>query len=205
MFNLLLQGLLGLSYSTVTAVLAQYSYLAIFILLVLEAASLPIPSEVVLPAVGYFAATGQINLFLGFLVVILGGFVGMGIDYYVAYFFGKEVVYKHASKFHISKKKIQAFDAWFARNGAFAVFITRLMPVVRGLINFPAGFAGMPVRTFFSYSIIGTAMWDVLLIGFGYYALSITNAYIVAEALVIFTAVLYAVYYFGMRSIRRKR
>lgn len=205
---MLTQFLLALampSYGAIGALISHYSYYAIFILLVLEAASFPVPSEVVLPAVGYFSARGMIDPFLGFVAVILGGVVGMGIDYAIAYFLGKEVVYKHLHLFHIKKKSLLAFDEWFVENGAFAVFVSRLLPIVRGLINFPAGFAEMPIKKFYFYSIAGTVIWDVLLMGFGYYALSVSNFYVVAVALVAFMVVLYLVYEYAMRRIRRKK
>jgi membrane protein DedA with SNARE-associated domain len=201
----LLLAIMNFTNNPLTATIAQHGYISIFVLLVLEAASFPIPSEVVLPAVGYFAAKGTIDPVLGFAAAIVGGIVGMGIDYYIAYFFGKEVVYKHLHLFHIKKKNILAFDAWFARNGAFAVFVSRLLPIVRGLINFPAGFAEMSLKEFYFYSITGTVIWDVLLISFGYYALSVSNFYMVAAAMVAFTIVLYLVYEYAMRRIRGRK
>jgi membrane protein DedA with SNARE-associated domain len=202
MFALLVPSMLAITYGTVNALISQYGYYAIFVMLVLVAA-FPLPSEVVLPAVGYFAARGVINPYLGFASALLGGIVGMSIDYYIAYFLGKEVVYKHLHFFHIKKENLLAFDAWFMRNGPFAVFISRVIPLVRELMNFPAGFAEMPIRKFYLYSISGTIIWDVLLMAFGYYALSLRNLYAVAAAVVIFAVVLYLIYAYGMRRIRR--
>ena len=204
MFPLLLLGLLNLTYGTIATLISQYGYYAIFVLMILEAAAFPVPSEVVLPAVGLLAARGVVNPEIGFTAVILGGIIGMGVDYYVAYFLGRDVVYKHLGLFHIKRRSLDAFDSWFERNGAFAVFITRLVPLVRALINFPAGFAEMPARKFFLYSIAGTLIWDVLLIGFGYYALSLSNFYYVLAAVIAFALALYLVYYFAMKRISRK-
>ena len=156
---------------TITNLLMGYSYLGIFVLMALESASLPVPSEVVLPAIGYFAAKGYISLYLGILAAVVGSMIGIAVDYYIAYFVGKAYVYKHLQRFHIRKSSLDAFDAWFERNGSFAVFISREIPIVRGLISFPAGFAQMPKRKFFLYSLFGTIIWDVVLALFGYYAL----------------------------------
>ncbi|MGC8676321.1 MAG: DedA family protein [Candidatus Micrarchaeia archaeon] len=179
-----LSGLFSLTYSAIASLVAKYGYYALFGLLVLEAASLPVPSEIVLPVTGYFVFENVLNPFVALAVILLGGFVGMAINYYIAYFIGKDIVYRHLSLFHIKKESLDAFDAWFSRNGAFAVFIARLMPWVRGLINFPAGFALMPQKKFYAYSMLGTALWDVVLIAFGYYlskyALSMQSAYGVA-------------------------
>ncbi len=204
MFTSLALSILSLSYSAATSLITQYGYYAIFALMLLEAAAFPVPSEVVLPAVGYLAAIGAVNPVVGFAAVIAGGIIGMGVDYYVAYFLGKDVVYKHLSLFHIRKERLEAFDAWFAANGAFAVFITRLIPLVRALINFPAGFAMMPVRKFFLYSIAGTLVWDAMLIGFGYYALSLSSFPIVVAAVFVFALVLYLVYHFTMRRMSKR-
>ncbi|MDE1854826.1 MAG: DedA family protein [Candidatus Micrarchaeota archaeon] len=205
MFPLLLLDLLNLTYGTITALISQYGYYAIFALMILEAAAFPVPSEVVLPAVGLLAAKGVINPEISFTAVILGGIIGMAVDYYIAYFLGKEVVYKHLSFFHIKRRNLDSFDNWFAKNGSFAVFITRLIPLVRALINFPAGFAEMPIGRFLLYSIAGTLIWDALLISFGYYALSLSNFYYVVAAIIAFALVLYLVYYFAMKRIGRKR
>lgn len=200
---LLASALLGLS-GSIGSFIGSYGYIAIFILMVLEAASLPIPSEVVLPAIGYLAATGSLNVFGGFAVVILGGVAGMLLDYYIAYFLEKDVVYKHLSLFHIKKKTIEDFDRWFAKNGNFAVFITRLLPIVRGFINFPAGFAKMDMKKFLLYSVAGTVIWDVLLIAFGYYALAVDSASTIIVAIAAFGIVLYIVYKVALGKIRNK-
>lgn len=144
-------GILGLTYATIGGLMARYGYYAVFLLLLLEGASMPIPSEVVLPLVGHLIATKVFDPWLVFAVVLLGGTAGMMVDYYIAYFLEKDVVYKHLAFFHINRKEILEFDDWFKRNGDFTVFVARLLPVVRGLINFPAGFALMPRDKFLTY------------------------------------------------------
>ena len=200
----MLAGLFGVTYGSISALIGAYGYIAIFVLTILEAA-ISIPSEVILPIVGYFGATGQINVFAGFGVAILGSVIGMVIDYYVAYFLGKEVVYKHLHLFHVKRRTIEAFDAWFAKNGRFTVFIARLIPLVRALINFPAGFAEMPIWDFVLYSLAGSAIWTAVLIGFGYYAHGLVrNLYYLVVALALFFTVLYALYRIMMKKIMKE-
>ncbi len=187
------------SVAGISSFMLTYGYVAIFLLLVLEAASIPIPSEITLPAMGYLAAVGDLNLGLALLVAFAGSVVGMAIDYYVAYFFEKDVVYKHVNLFHVTKEQLDRFDAWFSRNGPFAVFVTRLLPVLRGLINFPAGFAKMPVSRFYLFSLPGVIIWEVVLTLFGYYALT-ANIYVASVAAAVFVAVVYVLY-----RIARKR
>ncbi len=182
----------------------SYGILAIFILMVAEAASGPIPSEVVLPFAGYLAEKGAFGAYGTYLLlpaVLLANFIGMAIDYYIAYFFGKDVVYKHLNMLRIKKSTLDNFDAWFAKNGPFAVFISRLIPVVRGLINFPAGFALMDQKKFFFYSMIGSVIWDFVLIAFGYYALTTSNAGITIAGIGIFIILLYIIYMIAAKKI----
>jgi len=204
-------GIFGLTYSTIAYLVSKYGYYAIFGLTALEAASIPIPSELVLPLIGYFIFEKILDPFLSMAVVLSAEFVGMAINYYTAYFIGKDIVYKHLQLFHIKKETLDAFDVWFARNGSFAVFISRLMPVVRGLINFPAGFALMPQKKFYAYSMLGTALWDLFLISFGYYlskyALSMQNAgyagAVVGIGAGLVGILLFAIYRYFVKKIKK--
>lgn len=201
---LLVSALLGIS-GQIGSFIASYGYLALFLLVLLEAASLPIgPNEIVLPLAGYLAATGKMDFAYAFAIIILGQTIGMAINYYIAYFLEKDVVYKHLSLFHVKRKTLEDFDVWFAKNGSFTVFITRLLPVVRGLINFPAGFAKMELKRFFFYSIVGSVIWDISLMAFGYYALAVGNATILIFAIAVFGIALYVVYKVAIGKIRNK-
>ncbi len=200
----MLAGLFGITYASVGALIGEYGYIAIFVLTVLEAA-VALPSEVILPLVGYLGATGQINVYAGFGVAILGSTIGMIVDYYVAYFLGKEVVYRHLHLFHIKRKSLEAFEAWFKRNGRFTVFISRLIPVVRAVINFPAGFGEMPIVDFILYSLAGSIIWSAMLVGFGYYAHGLVwNLYYLMVVLALFFVVLYALYRIMMKRIMKE-
>ncbi len=195
-----LSGIFAGAASFFTSFLRNYGYLAIFLLMILEAASLPIPSEVVLPAAGLLAATGVFNVYLIFAVVTVASIIGITIDYYLAYFLEKEVVYKHLKLFRITQPQLDAFDKWFGRNGSFTVFIGRMLPEVRGLVSLPAGFAKMPLKKFYSYSILGITIWDILLLGFGYYALNAHSAYIAMVAAAGLAIVLYLLYRFVVKK-----
>lgn len=194
MTAIILASILGSLFTGVTSIINTYGYAAVFILMLLEAAALPIPSEIVLPLTGLLAAQHVFNIFIALALVLLAGFIGMAVDYYIAYTLEKDVVYKHLQSFRIKKGQLEAFDRWFGRNGGFAVFIGRLLPEVRSLVSFPAGFAAMPKKKFFSYSMAGTAIWDVALLTFGYYALNANNAYVLMIAIALFAIVTYALY-----------
>lgn len=193
------------AYSVVNALLTQYGYYAIMLLMTMEYASLPVPSEVVLPLIGFFAAKGTFSFLGALVVVIAAGIVGMAIDYFIAYYVGKAVVYKHAERFHVSKRQLDEFDAWFNRNGAFAVFIARMIPIARGLISFPAGFAMMKKSTFFLYSTAGALIWDVVLMLFGYYGLASNSIGVVISAVAVFIAALYVIYKYAKAQLKIKK
>jgi membrane protein DedA with SNARE-associated domain len=198
-------GIISGAVPQITAFIASYGYLALFILMTLESASVPIPSEVVLPLAGLFAARSVLNFYLSLLVVLIGSMVGIAIDYYIAYFIGKDFVYKNAKKLGIKEETLKEFDEWFVTNGAFAVFISRLIPVVRGLMSFPAGFALMDQKKFFGYSFIGALVWDTVLMLFGYYALAARNASEVLVAIAIFAIIMYAIFHVSMNKIRKRK
>lgn len=188
--------------SVITSIMQQYGYFGIFGLMLLEGASLPIPSEVVIPLAGYFAAQGALNLPLAFIAVLAGSVAGLLIDYYIGYFLGKGVVYKHLKFFHVKQKTLDSFDAWFNRNAVAAVFITRFIPEIRALMSFPAGFARMPMKKFLAYSVAGNIIWDSVLILFGYYLYGQQNNLVVIfGAIGLFALVLYMIFRYTMKKI----
>jgi membrane protein DedA with SNARE-associated domain len=195
-------GLLSNSSAIIQSFVAHYGYLAIFVLMALESASLPIPSEVLLPLVGYLAYTHVFNFYLAFGILMLGSIVGMSIDYTIGYYLGKDVIYKHLRTFHIKEKSLNDFDAWFDRNGLAAVFLSRFIPEVRGLMSFPAGFAKMPLKEFFAYSIAGALIWNLVLMLFGFYLLSAHSAVVIMASIGIFAVVLYVIYRVAIKRIR---
>jgi membrane protein DedA with SNARE-associated domain len=209
MYTFILQAgiasaLLGGSYAAINSFVQAYGALALFILMLLEGSSFPVPSEIVVPLAGYIVAKGMLPIYTVFPAVLLGSIGGLAIDYYIGYFLGKEVVYRHLSIFHISKEKLDRFDSWFARNGTFAVFASRLIPVVRTIMSFPAGFARMPAKRFFTYSIAGTLIWDAVLFAFGLLLISSTSAMVVEASMGAFGIALLMIYYAFMRKAGRQ-
>lgn len=202
---MLAAGILGGTYAAIRAFFITYRYIALFILMTLEYASFPIPSEVVLPLAGFLSSAGLLNVYVSLGVVLVAGLIGMSIDYIVAYYLGRKILYGHLHLFHINKESFHNFEVWFEANGSFAVFVARLIPIVRALISLPAGFAAMDLKRFFVYSFFGSLIWDVALLSFGYYALGANNIYIVTTSIATFAIVIYAIYYLFIKSIKRKR
>lgn len=191
------------STSVITSLISSYGYVAIFILMALESSSLPVPSEVVLPLAGVFAANGTLSFSIALIAALLGSILGSVVDYAIGYYIGKDVVYKHLRLFHIKQESLDNFDSWFNKNGSAAVFTTRLVPVVRTFINFPAGFAKMPFKKFMVYSIIGMVIWDIVLMVFGFYLLSTHSAVIALAAIGVFAIVLYGIYKLTINRMKK--
>ncbi len=198
----IMSGLLANSSTIIQNFVTSYGYLAIFILMALESASLPIPSEVVLPLSGYLVAKGSLAFYPAFAAAMLGAIVGLAIDYAIGYYIGKDIIYKHLQLFRIKKKSLDEFDAWFDSNGIAAVFLSRLIPEVRALMSFPAGFAKMPLKEFFAYSIAGALIWNLVLMLFGLYLLSVHSAIIAMASIGIFAIALYAIYKIAMQHMK---
>lgn len=204
MLELVIFSILTNAYSTISALIAQYGYFAIFGLMLLEGSSLPVPSEVVLPLAGVLVAHHTLSFIPTYLAALLGSIGGLAIDYYIGYFLGKDVVYRHLKVFHITQAQLDAFDKWFDKNGVASVFFTRFITVLRTIMSLPAGFAKMPQKKFYAYSILGTGIYDIVLIIFGLKALTTNNAVITLTAIGVFAIVLYVIYRFAMSKMMHK-
>lgn len=191
------------SYNAISIFIKGYGYTAIFVLMAMESSTIPVPSEVILPLAGFFAAKGILSFPIVLIVGVIGSVVGTMVDYAIGYWVGKDIVYKHLRFFHIKKETLDDFDRWFEKNGIAAVFFTRLLPVVRTVVNFPAGFAKMPLKEFLSYTVVGIAIWDAVLIAFGFYLLSVNNAVVIMAAIGVFAILLYVIYRYAMRRMKR--
>jgi membrane protein DedA with SNARE-associated domain len=188
------------TYTSINTFISIYGYIAIVVLL-----AMPLGSEVILPLIGHFAQLGDFNFFIALVASLVGTMIGITVFYYLAYLLEKEVVYRHLGLLHIKKSSLDSFDEWFGRNGAFAVFVSRLLPVVRGVMSLPAGFARMNLKDFYLYSMTGSLIWNVALMGFGYYALSTTSVSLLFIATALFAIALYVVYRIGLERINNGR
>ncbi len=199
-----ISGLASWSQQLIFSLSTRYGYWSIFALMAMESSSLPVPSEVVMSVAGLLAAQGAFSFEYAFIAGLAGATIGMAVDYYIAYFIEKDVVYKHLKRLHLSEKRLDAFSEWFERNGSKMVFLTRLLPVVRTVISFPAGFAKMDQKKFFAYSISGTAIWNAVLMAFGYYALNANNAALVMAAVAVAAILLYLAYAIVAKRVRKR-
>lgn len=202
-FEYLCMSILGSLAGMAVSLVETYRYPMLFLLMFLESASIPVPSEVVMPLAGALAFRHILYFWPAFIVTFAGSSLGIALDYYIGFVLGKEVVYKHLRFFHLNRKKLDAFDSWFNKNAVAAVFFSRLLPVVRTIMSFPAGFARMKPKEFFAYSFSAAALWNIVLMLFGFYALSTNNAVIWMGAIGAFAIALFVLYRIGMKRLRR--
>jgi len=181
------------------ALIARYGYTSILVLTTLEGLSVPIPSEVILPVSGALSRKGYINFAVGFGMTLLGTGIGLIVDYYIGYFLGKRFFYEHMKLFRTSKEKFDNFENWFNQNSDFSVFITKLLPVVRTLTNYVAGFSRMPMKEYLAFSLSGIMIWNFALMTLGYYFVTTGNATVIITILAILAIALY----FGHRMVSR--
>ena len=160
--------------------LDHLNYWTITLLMAIESSFIPFPSEVVVPPAAYKAASGnsELNVYLVVLFATIGANIGAIINYYLAYFVGRPIVYKFAnSRFGhmclIDEAKVKNAEAYFDNHGALSTFIGRLIPAVRQLISIPAGLAKMKITTFLLYTTLGAGIWNATLAAIGYYLQSV--------------------------------
>src|SRR5205085_12462882 len=134
-------------------------YLGVMLLMAIESACIPLPSEVIMPFSGYLVYTGQFNLWMVALMGAIGCNVGSAIAYEIGYYGGRPLVERYGSYLLLSKSELDWADRFFARYGDATVFISRLLPVVRTFIALPAGIARMPQLRFHIYTFVGSWPW----------------------------------------------
>lgn len=187
--------------------LLNIGYVGLFVLMALESASLPIPSEVVLPFAGYLVFLGKMNLVLAILDSALALLVGALIDYYLALWLGRPVIYRLLGRMGVSSTHLDNGERWVDSKGSWSIFIARFIPGIRSIISIPAGLLRMKVRIFVMLTSAGSLIWSAVLIYAGYSAgplwqssLNSLSVFASQAALVVVAglSVLYVVYYLGL-------
>lgn len=160
--------------------LRHLNYWVIMLLMTIESSFIPFPSEVVVPPAAYLAAHGEngLNVFLVVVFATLGALVGALINYALALYLGRPLVYRFANSrlghlCLIDQAKVETAEQYFDRHGALGTFIGRLVPAVRQLISIPAGLARMSLSRFLLYTTLGAGLWNSILAAIGYYLASV--------------------------------
>lgn len=148
-------------------VIQTFGYGGIVLLMALESMIAPVPSEAVMPFVGYLIATGHFNLYVALLASIVGSLLGSTLSYYMGYLGGRPFVLRFGKYFLLNVEHLAWTETFFHRYGDKTIFISRFIPVVRHLISIPAGTGKMNFGKFLAYTAIGAALWHMLLIWIG--------------------------------------
>lgn len=143
----------------ITAVISAGGYAGVAALMALESACIPLPSEIIMPFAGYLATTGRFSLFGVALAGAIGCNIGSTIAYVVGATGGRRAIDRFGDWILLNHKDLDRAEWFFARFGRAAVFIARLLPVVRTFIAFPAGMARMRQLPFQIYTFLGSFIW----------------------------------------------
>jgi len=135
----------------------------VFVLMVLESACIPVPSEATMLFAGFNVADGEYSLFAAVAVGSVANLVGSWAAYALGYYGRVDILEKHGAKLHVKKKHLDWADRWFERHGAATVFFTRMLPIVRTFISLPAGVARMPFWKFTVLTLAGCIPWVLML------------------------------------------
>ena len=199
--------------------LKNLTYPNILLLMLLESTVVPVPSELVVAPAAYHAAGGGLNVFLVVLFATIGAAIGASINYAVALYVGRPVIYKFAnSKWGklclLNQQKVEKSERYFDNHGVVATLTGRLIPGIRHLISIPAGLARMNYWKFLLYTTLGAGAWHSILAALGWYLHSVVpeneldatiekyNHYIVLGIIAI---VLVAIAVLVVRHYRKKK
>lgn len=157
-----------------TSLLSNLNYGTIFFLMMLESTVVPVPSEFVVTPAAYHAASGQLDIWLVILAATIGADLGASINYFVALYVGRPVIYRFANSRWgkmclLNQEKVEKSERYFDEHGIVATLTGRLIPGIRHLISIPAGLARMNYWKFLLYTTIGAGVWHSILAALGWY------------------------------------
>ena len=152
----------------ITDVIGAYGYVAVFVLMVLESALIPIPSEITMVFGGFLVNRGRLDFFWTGMLGSLANVLGSWMAYWLGRYGGRPLAERWGRLVFIRKHELDRAEAWFADHGEAAAFFSRLIPVVRTFISLPAGIARMPFGRFTIYTFLGCLPWTFGLTAAGY-------------------------------------
>ena len=158
----------------ITSLLSNLNYGTIFFLMMLESTVVPVPFEFVVTPAAYHAASGQLDIWLVILAATIGADLGASINYFVALYVGRPVIYRFANSHWgkmclLNQEKVEKSERYFDEHGIVATLTGRLIPGIRHLISIPAGLARMNYWKFLLYTTIGAGVWHSILAALGWY------------------------------------
>jgi membrane protein DedA with SNARE-associated domain len=143
----------------IVATISLLGYSGIVLLMAIESACIPLPSEIIMPFSGYLVSTGQMNLWAVAVAGSVGCVLGSLVAYWVGIKGGRPLIEKYGRYVLVSPHDLDMADRWFANHGEIIVFVSRLLPAIRTFIAFPAGIARMNLKRFVIYTFAGSFPW----------------------------------------------
>lgn len=157
----MVEKIIALLAGFIIGTISLLGYGGIVLLMAIESACIPLPSEIIMPFSGYLVSTGEMNLWLVALAGAVGCVLGSLVAYFAGAWGGRPLVEKYGKYILISYHDLDLADRWFQRYGDITIFIGRLLPVIRTFIAFPAGVARMNLWRFSLYTFIGSFLWSI--------------------------------------------
>lgn len=152
----------------IVAAISHLGYAGIVILMAIESACVPLPSEVILPFSGYLVATGRFQLAGVAVAGAIGCNLGSMVAYAVGYVGGRPLAFRYGRMLWVSPADLESAECWVRRRGNAALFVSRMLPVVRTFIALPAGIVKMPLSSFHVFTFLGSLPWCLLLAWIGF-------------------------------------
>jgi len=143
----------------IVATISALGYGGIVLLMAIESACIPLPSEIIMPFSGYLVSTGELNLWGVAIAGAVGCVLGSLVAYWVGMYGGRPFIEKYGRYILLSRHDLDIADRWFAKRGEVIVFVSRLLPAIRTFIAFPAGVARMNLTRFVIYTFAGSLPW----------------------------------------------
>ena len=147
----------------IVATISTLGYSGIVLLMAIESACIPLPSEIIMPFSGYLVSTGEMNLWWVGVAGAVGCVLGSLVAYWVGMYGGRPFIEKYGRYILLSRHDLDIADRWFAKYGEIIVFVSRLLPAIRTFIAFPAGVARMNLTRFVIYTFAGSLPWCLAL------------------------------------------
>jgi membrane protein DedA with SNARE-associated domain len=160
-----MQSVIDIVVQWATGLIGDWGLPAVFFLMLLESACIPIPSEAIMPFAGFAVSEGHMTLLSITAAGVLGNVVGSWIAYGVGLYGGRPFIDRYGKYVLLRHHHVELAERWFAKYGPAAVFFSRVLPIVRTFISLPAGIARMPFWKFTLYTLLGCVPW-VLMLGF---------------------------------------
>src|SRR3954469_6146183 len=147
----------------IVAVIAALGYWGVGLLMAIESACIPLPSEIIMPFAGYLVSRGEMNIWGVAVAGAVGCVLGSLVAYWVGMYGGRPLIEKYGRYILISHHDLDLADRWFSKYGEIIVFVSRLLPAIRTFIAFPAGVARMNIPRFIIYTFAGSLPWCIAL------------------------------------------